>query len=232
MIINFEKSWFFILHYVTTEPGKLHHRTMEQLHRKIQSCHIPQSHRGYKGCSYRARRDNGYALLVVLCIILMMAIAGFSSMRISAKTEVLSGSTIQRSRAFQSADGASNLADKKILELTAKRAVADSSASEGVFYYDSVQTGWWHTTNYSGAHTAEQNDVIGVRAPPRYLYEELGAYINDGGSGVVNLDRGSASYGRLSVAGREYTMYRAQSAGNGAVEGSISVVETVMAHSY
>jgi len=176
--------------------------------------------------------ERGYALFVVMSIMFLIVIAGLSSMRLSGKTEVLASSSIQRNKAFQSADAASRLASRTLEELTAQRAVADSWASDGVFQHNTVQAAWWNTAVYSGSHAAEPDAVLGVMVPPRYLYEELGSYISDGGSGVVNLDRGSANYGRLSASGREFVLYRVQSAGSGAVAGSTSVVETILAKSF
>jgi len=176
--------------------------------------------------------EGGYALFVVMSIMFLIVLAGLSSMRISGKTEVLASSSIQRNKAFQSADAASRLADRTLEELTTQRAVADSWASDGVFQHNTVQAAWWNSAVYSGSHSADQDAVHGVMEPPRYLYEELGSYISDGGSGVVNLDRGSANYGRLSVSGREFVLYRVQSAGSGAVAGATSVVETILAKSF
>jgi len=64
---------------------------------------------------------------------------------------------------------------------------------------------------------AERSASRRCPAPAR-LIEQIGIYIGDGGSGIVSLDRGSGSNGRLTGSGRELALFRLQSHGTGSVD--------------
>ena len=67
----------------------------------------------------------------------------------------------------------------------------------------------------------------GVASSPVYVVEEIGNFLADGGSGIVSLDRGSASYGRKTGSGREIVLYRLQANGVGSTDAAQAVVESL-----
>jgi Tfp pilus assembly protein PilX len=66
-----------------------------------------------------------------------------------------------------------------------------------------------------------------VASSPVYVVEEIGNFLADGGSGIVSLDRGSASYGRKTGSGREIVLYRLQANGVGSTDAAQAVVESL-----
>jgi len=83
-----------------------------------------------------------------------------------------------------------------------------------------------------GIHTVPESNVLGVVTPPKYSIEQVGDYVSDGGTGVVNLDIGGAAYGRMTSGGREIILYNVQSHANGSFNEVKTVVETAVAYSY
>ena len=181
------------------------------------------------GTSYKQR---GTTLVSVLIIIMIVSIMAAGSMNLSHVSEKSAGNAIQRSRAFQAADGGAVIAQARILDLIKWRAFADSTASEGVFSKDNYQKKWWREASYTGEQTVPSSAVLGVKKSPRYILEEVGQFVTDGGSGVSSLDLGSASYGSRSRSGRDVVVYRIESHGTGSFNEVRSVVETVVAFSY
>lgn len=178
------------------------------------------------------KAQRGYTLVSVLVIVLIVGIMATGSMDLGHLSEKVAGDAIQRDRAFQAADGGVTLAQLDVPLMLRRRLVADSRASEGVFSYNAQGQKWWRSDTYTGEHYADGNAVLGVVMPPRFIYEELGRYITDGGTGVTSLDIGSAAYGRRSRGGRDVVLYRIESHGRGSFNEVQSVVEAVVAYSY
>jgi len=61
----------------------------------------------------------------------------------------------------------------------------------------------------------EDDMLLGVAAPPRYVFEQIGDYAADGGTGIVNMDIGGGAYGQTSAGAREYILYRVEAQGVG-----------------
>lgn len=173
------------------------------------------------------RRDGGFALLTVLVVVVLVGLIGSTGLRTSELAEMMSGSVIQRSRAFQTAEGALILREQAVPTLVRTNVRADASASDGIFSRDDLDLRWWREENYAGAEAMPGETFLGVAAQPRLATEELGSYVADGGSGIVSLDRGSAGYGRLTNSGREVVLFRLQSHGTGSVESVKAVIESL-----
>lgn len=178
------------------------------------------------------RNQGGATLISVLIITVIIGVMAFGSADISHVSEKSAGNAIQRSRAFQAADGGATIAQENVQELMRRRAFADSNASEGIFSKDSYQQKWWHNNNYSGEQAIPPGTVLGVYASPRYIVEEVGQFVTDGGSGIASLDLGSSPYGSRSRSGRDVAVYRIQSQGYGSLNEVRSVVETVVGYSF
>lgn len=180
----------------------------------------------------RGAHQSGYALISVLIIVMIVGIMASGSMNLSHVSEKSAGNAIQRSRAFQAADGGAAIAENSLQTILANRVFADSTASEGVFSTDSYTQKWWRTATYAGAQQVATSAILGVVHQPRYILEEVGQYVTDGGSGVASLDLGSASYGSRSRSGRDVVIYRVESHGTGSFNEVQSVVESVVGYSY
>lgn len=176
--------------------------------------------------------QQGTTLVSVLIIIMIVGIMAAGSIDLSHVSEKSAGNAIQRSRAFQAADGGAAIAQSRVLDLMQARAFADSSASEGIFSTDTYQKKWWRQTTYTGEQLVPPNAVLGVAKSPRYIVEEVGQFVTDGGTGISSLDLGSSSYGSRSRSGRDVVVYRIESHGTGSFNAVRSVVETVVAFSY
>ena len=163
---------------------------------------------------------------------MIVGIMASGSMNLSHVSEKSAGNAIQRSRAFQAADGGAAIAENQLQSRLGSRIFADSSASEGVFSTDSYTKKWWRTATYTGETSVGTSAILGVVEPPRYILEEVGQYVTDGGSGVASLDLGSSSYGSRSRGGRDVVVYRIESHGRGSFSEVQSVVETVVGFSY
>lgn len=183
-------------------------------------------------CKTTKTTQQGSTLVAVLLITFIIGVMAFGSIDISHVSEKSAGNAIQRSRAFQAADGGIALAEEQAKQLMRRRVFADSRASEGIFSKDSYQQHWWQQENYTGQQQVPVGSVLGVTASPRYIIEEYGQYVSDGGSGISSLDLGSASYGSRSRSGRDVAIYRIQSQGYGSLNNVKSVVETVVGYSF
>lgn len=189
-------------------------------------------YRTLKTDSYPVKNNDGFALLITVVVVLIIGVIAVSAMLVSSQSESLSGNAIQRSRAFQAADGGARLAEKKLETMLEKRVFANASGSFGIFSSDSVMKKWWRDGSFTGAHTADGVTLLGAIEQPRFIFEEIGLYSSDGGSGIVNLDVGGAAYGRASASGREVVLYRLESKGTGTTVNAGSVVETLVARTY
>lgn len=177
-------------------------------------------------------RQGGYTLVSVLLIVMIVGIMASGSMNLSHVSEKSAGNAIQRSRAFQAADGGAAIAENNLQAMLGNRIFADSSASEGVFSAETYTQKWWRTATYTGEQTVPVSSILGVVQPPRYILEEVGQYVTDGGSGVASLDLGSSAYGSRSRSGRDVVIYRIESHGTGSFNEVQSVVESVVGYSY
>lgn len=182
--------------------------------------------------SFPSRQQQGYALLTLVILLMIVGVMAAGAMNISNKSERLAGNAIQRNRAFQATDAAAYYAEAEIARLMQKRVYADDSATRGLFTFNKRPEEWWKTGNSGGVHTVPANSVLGVVKPPAYSIEQVGDYISDGGTGIVNLDVGGAAYGRITSGGREIILYNVQSHGNGSFDEVKTVVETAVAFSY
>lgn len=176
-----------------------------------------------------ADKNEGFALITVVVVILIIGVIAVSSMRVSSQSESLSGNAIQRSRAFQAADGGARLAEIKLVEMLENRVFANSAGSSGIFLDTDATQQWWRNEVFSGSHSVDHVEMLGVIEQPRFIFEEVGLFSSDGGTGVANLDVGSAAYGRVSNSGREVVLYRIESKGTGTTTETGSVVETLYA---
>jgi len=179
----------------------------------------------------RLAADKGFALFTTMVIVIIVGIIALSSMRITDMNEVLAGNSIQRSRAFQAAEGGLIDGEKNASLMSQRRVFSSSVASEGLFTKDSLANHWWRNEDYQGALTPDNAAYPGVAAPPEYVVEEIGNYVSDGGSGIVSLDRGGAAYGRLTSSDREVVLYRLQSNGVGSSNSAQAVVESLYVQS-
>lgn len=178
------------------------------------------------------KKQGGYTLIAI--VLFMIVIGGIASggLTQSTKSEHLAGNAIQRSRSFQAADGASKLAEDRIDKLIKRRFFADTTATGGMFSRNSRTSQWWRNDTAQGAHAVDNDAILGVVTPPRYSIEQVGQYLSDGGTGVVNLDIGGAEYGRLTTAGREILLFSVESHGKGSFDAVDTVIESTIAVSY
>jgi len=182
--------------------------------------------------SNNRKQQGGYALIAVITIMMILGAMATGGVTLSAKTERLAGNSIQRSRSFQAADGAATLAEKRIVDLMTSRVFADDFGSTGIFARNKRDEQWWRSVDVSGGHVADSTSFLGVIAPPSYVIEQVGDYVSDGGTGIVNLDIGGAAYGRLTSGGREFLLFSVESHGEGSFDGVETVVESTVAFSY
>ena len=176
--------------------------------------------------------EHGFTLVSVLAILFVVSILAAGGLNQGFFAEKIAGDAIQRDRAFQAADGATTIAQEMLEAMHNNGTKADSLASNGIFSSGSVDEKWWENATYDGAHTVDDGTMLGVFSQPRYIVEEVGRYLTDGGTGVVSLDIGSAAYGRRSQAGREVVLYRAESQGKGSFNETQSVIESIFAYTY
>lgn len=173
-----------------------------------------------------SHRQSGLALITTLVLVILVGVISVSGMRMTEISEMLSGNSIQRSRAFQAAEGALMIGEANASLAAEKRIFASSRASEGVFSKGSVDEFWWRQGTYSGAVKLDDGAFPGVVDSPEYVTEEIGGYVSDAGSGIVSLDRGAASYGGKTKGGREVMLYRIQTFGVGSTANAKAVVES------
>ncbi len=173
-------------------------------------------------------QQGGYVIVTVLVITLITGILLSGTIHTTHDIEQTAGHSIQYSRAMEAAEGGGTIALKNLIRNSGVRLFADTTATDGVFSLDSVNDKWWADSAYAGQHELDAGIVTGVAETPRYVYEQIGAYIADGGSGVVNLDIGGASYGRTSSGAREYVLYKVQAQGVGSRSNVQRAIETVV----
>ena len=176
-------------------------------------------------------QQSGYTLVSVLFILFILSIMATGSMNLGDISEKSAGNAIQRSRAFQAADGGAAIAENNLMDRLGSRIYADSIASNGIFSAGTYTQKWWREPVYEGETVVEEDALLGVANPPRHLLEEVGIYATDGGTGIVGLDLGSGSYGNRSRSGREVVLYRVESHGSGSLDNIQSAIETVVIHS-
>ena len=176
-------------------------------------------------------QQSGYTLVSVLFILFILSIMATGSMNLGHISEKSAGNAIQRSRAFQAADGGAAIAENNLKDRLGSRIYADSIASDGVFSAGTYTQKWWREPVYEGETIVEEGALLGVANPPRHVLEEVGTYATDGGTGIVGLDLGSGSYGSRSRSGREVVLYRVESHGSGSLDNIQSAIETVVIHS-
>lgn len=176
-------------------------------------------------------RQHAFALFTTLIIVIIVGIVAVSSLRLTELTEVLSGNSIQRSRAFQSAESALIEGENTVSSLVQNRAFSSSDATGGVFSRNTVAEQWWQEDSYMGAQVSDTIDYLGVVASPSYVVEEVGTYISDDGTGIVSLDRGGGGYGRKTSSDREIVLFRLQSYGVGSTTTARAVIESLYVES-
>ncbi len=189
---------------------------------------VEHSHRYLQRSRPRKQAQDGFALVTVVVIVLIAGILLSGTVSTTRETERPAGNAIQYSRAMEAAEGGTVVAQNKLIEKLGERTFADSTASDGVFSLDSLAEKWWDSPNYQGQHTVEDGTLLGVANQPRYAYEQIGEYIADGGTGIVNLDIGGAAYGKTSSGAREHILYRVESHGVGSKEEVNRAIETVV----
>lgn len=176
--------------------------------------------------------QGGYALIAIVTFMMIVGAMATGGMDLSINTERLAGNAIQRTRSFQAADGAATIAEDHIEDMMQNRSFADMNGTNGIFSRAKRSRLWWREDGSATGHVSKTDAFLGVVSPPRYAVEQVGDYISDGGTGVVNLDIGGAAYGRLSAGGREILLFNVESHGKGSFETVDTVVETTVAISY
>lgn len=175
-----------------------------------------------------AGEQKGFALFTTLIVVIVVGIIAVSNLQTTEMTELLSGNSIQRSRAFQAAEGGVATGESESIENVKERVFSSAAALEGVYSQGSVTQYWWRNeARDSGVQVLPDGAFPGVVESPEYVVEEIGNYLADGGSGIVSLDRGAASYGRKTGSGRELVLYRLQGNGVGSTDAAQAVVETL-----
>ena len=182
---------------------------------------------GY-GTTQKVDNQNGYVIVSVLIITLIAGILLSGSMRTTHNTEQLAGHAIQYSRAMEAAEGGAIVAQNDLMDLQGVRRFADAFATDGVFSLDAVDEKWWDNPTFSGNHDVGAGMLMGVAETPTYVYEQVGEYAADGGTGIVNMDIGGASYGKTSAGAREYVLYTVQAQGVGSKTDVERAVETTV----
>jgi len=182
--------------------------------------------------AHSLRRQGGYALIAMVTLLMIVGAMATGGMGMSIKSEHLAGNAIQRSRSFQATDGAAALAEQHINQMMEKRVFADPNASQGIYERGHREEQWWRTGAIDSIHVVDTGAMLGVVEPPRYVIEQVGDYVSDGGTGVVSLDIGGAAYGRGTKGGREFLLFSVESHGNGSFDSVEAAVETTVAYSY
>lgn len=165
-----------------------------------------------------ASEQKGYALIAVVVLVMIVGVMSTSMLDTSDQAQQVSSATIQRNRVFQAIDSALGVAEEDLKVRTRQRLFADANASEGVYRLDARVDQWWQQDVYDGEIEVDPDSVLGVTTPPRYTLEEVGQYISDGGTGIVNLDTGSGSYGSKSNGAREVVLYSLEAYGKGSFD--------------
>lgn len=175
------------------------------------------------------KTQQGYTLIAVLIILTIVLVMANSMINMSESTQKVSSATIQRDRVFQSIDTALSFGQTYIEELSANRVFADNNASEGLFRRGSRPDKWWRDDEPDGEKLVDADRVLGVTEPPIFATEQVGNYISDGGSGIVNISTGSGDYGRLSNGSREIILYSIEAYGKGSTDDIQAAAESTVA---
>ena len=181
------------------------------------------------GAGPEAGPEAGFALFTVLVLTIIAALVLGASMRTAEFGERLSGSSIERNRAFNAAEGGLTFGERTVPGTSQTRTFASSDGADGTFSFGALgeEPSWWQDADFDGA-TSVIDTFVGVRNDPEHVVEEIGDYVADGGSGIVSLDRGAAGYGRKTGSGREVVLYRVQSRGTGSSAKVSAVVESLV----
>ncbi len=183
--------------------------------------------RSHLSVGYSTQKQRGIALLTTLILVILVGVVAVSGMRQTEMSEILSGNSIQRSRAFQAAEGGLMVGEQSASVAAQQRLLASNAAEDGVFSRGAVDEFWWRQETFSGSVKLDDNAFPGVVESPEYVVEEIGGYVSDAGSGVVSLDKGGASYGSQTKSGREVILYRVQTIGVGSTANAKAVVESL-----
>ena len=175
----------------------------------------------------RRAREAGFALFTTMIIVLIVGILAVSGFRQNQLVESLSGNSIQRSRALQASEGALITAEHGAASLVENRVYATASGMNSVYVDDSLPDKWWSEETFGGASSVDDSMFVGVIEQPEYVISEVGHFLADGGTGVVNLDRGNAAYGSLTASGREIVLYRFQAKGFGSTDSTKAIAESL-----
>ena len=175
----------------------------------------------------RPRDERGFSLFPTLALTIIVAVVLAASLRTTELTERLSGSSIQRNRAFNAAEGGLRFGERSIVEAAGTRTFASADGADGTFAFATLDERWWSDPDFDAAVAAPEDTFVGTIAPPEHVVEEVGGYVADGGSGIVSLDRGAAGYGSKTGSGRELVLYRVQSRGSGSAAPVRAVVESL-----
>lgn len=161
------------------------------------------------------KSQQGYTLITVLLLVIIVGVMSNSMLDMSEETLQVSSSIIHRDRVFQSIDSALLVAEQELKEKTKSRVFADANATEGVYSRGTRENQWWRKADVKGRKAVHQDLVLGVVEQPAFVTEEIGTYISDGGTGIVDLSTGSGAYSRASNGAREIVLYRLEAYGKG-----------------
>lgn len=179
-----------------------------------------------------AKLEQGFTLVSVLSILIIASLIAGGGIYQGFFAEKIAGDAIQRDRAFQAADGGTILAQKTVEQMHEIGVKPDTQGNTGIFSQGAIEAEWWRNDSYEGTHTVADGTMLGVLSQPRYVVEQLGRYLSDGGTGVVSLDIGSGSYGNLSRGGKEIVLFRVETHGKGSIDETQSVIESTFAYNY
>ena len=148
--------------------------------------------------------------------------------RTTVTVEQTAGHAIQYTRSMEAAEGGVSIAQRELIDSIGTRRFANASATDGVFSRDSFGDKWWKDSTFNGQHELDTGLVLGVAESPQYVYEQIGEYASDGGTGIVNMDIGGASYGRTSAGAREFILYKIQAQGVGSTSDIARAIESAV----
>ncbi len=175
------------------------------------------------------KSQQGYTLISVLVLLTIVLVMANSMINMSESTQKVSSASIQRDRVFQSIDSALAVGENYVKKLSIDRVFSDTSASEGLFSQGSRPDRWWKDTVSDGERLVDTGLILGVSSPPVFASEQIGNYISDGGTGIVNLGTGSGDYGRLSNGSREVVLYSIEAYGKGSNDDIQAAAESTLA---
>lgn len=198
--------------------------THQSIERRI--CITCEKQRYADGTTPNSQR--GFALITTVIIVLIAGILLSGTVGLTRETERTAGNAIQYSRAMEAAEGGAVVAQNRLIEMSDTRLFSDSTGSEGIFSHEAIAEQWWHDPDFTGQHSVDAGTMLGVVAQPNYIYEEIGEYASDRGTGIVSLDIGGAAYGRTSAGAREHVLYKVEAQGVGSMNEVTRAVETVV----